>query len=260
MIIYNQTIYGNITTNNNPYVGDIVVLVWNADFSYHTSKTYTVNGGYQINLGDHDLFGPNHKFTQNETIIIQTVPLTYSNRVQLTGESCLEFDIETNDYTQVIAESDSETDRKVITADVLLINEQEESIYSYFVVELNDEIVHQAHGNFTRFYPEVDGEYTITQKGVNITTGVYSEKISTVTLFDGLVTLDSLDYIFYTKKNIILQAELPEFVINTVILEPNWYIENNRLIGKNTGLSPTIMQYSKGNVIIKTQIGDIVDF
>jgi hypothetical protein len=261
MLIYNQTIYGDITTNGvTPYVGDMTILVWNYDFSFSASKTITVSGEYQFNLGDSDLFGASHNYTGFETVIIQTTPLTFSNRVKLPSSSCINYDIDISGHVDVTAEANMDTDRKVITADVLLLTEYEDAMYNYFSVELDGEILHEANGSFTRFYPEQDGEYTITQKGVNVTTGVYSEKVSTVTLFDGLITLDSLDYIFYTKKNIIIQIELPDFVINTLILESNWYFENGKLIGKNTGLSSTVMPYSKGKVIVKTQIGDIVDY
>lgn len=261
MVIYNQTIYGTISNAGELYSGDIMVLVWSYDFSISKTKTYTItNGEYQINLGDSDLFGPNHDYNGAETVIIQTVPLTYSGKVDLVKNSCILHDIQIETYNQVQAEANVTTERKVITANALLLTELEVAMYSYFMIEFDGNKIHEANGQFTRFYPEFDGEYTITQKGVNITTGIYSEKVSTITLFDGLVNLDTLDYIFYTKRNIVIKLELPEFVVNTLLLAPNWYVENGFVFGKKNKLNDIIMPYAKGSVIIKTQVGDLLDY
>ena len=44
------------------------------------------------------------------------------------------------------------------------------------------------------------------------------------------------------------------------MLEPGWYYENGKLYGKHSKLTPLEMDYYNGKVVIKTQVGDILDY
>jgi len=266
MIVYNQTIYGEVNPLY-PRPCKVKILIWNYDFSFSSEKQIpfldSTQIDYQFNLGDRDLFGTNHQWTGYETIIVQVLDgldaVLYSARIPLTRDCNILHDIVFGAPPSSSNVPNAILKPYYITADMLFIEEEQVDIYSYFHVELAGVVLESGHGSFLRFMPTVDGEYTIAQRGVNILNGLYQERIQTITLYDGLITSDSIDYIFYTKRSVVIQIELPQWVTDTLILEPNWVFQDGLLIGTNNKLNSTTMSWAKGKVIVKTQVGDITD-
>lgn len=249
-------------------------MAWNHDFTIYKEQVKDLSvlnsdptdSSFQFNLGDGALFGPGHTFTGYETILLQVIANSDGTRnsavrVPLTSKCSIKFDLTFSGATPINGlNPNALAENKVITANVLQITEAELNIYSYFHVEKDGIVLEDGHGQFLQYIPKEDGNYRVVQRGVNVTTGDYQEKVSNFTLYDGLVTLDSLDYVFYIKKGIWNQFELPQFVIDTLVLASGWYYENGKLIGRNPTLNTTLMPYAKGRVYVKTQVGDIVDY
>ena len=66
--------------------------------------------------------------------------------------------------------------------------------------------------------------------------------------------------ILFIAISVFMRVFTPGFVRDTLLLADGWYYEGDKLIGTNGNLKELRMPYYNGDVVIKTYIGDIIDF
>ena len=146
-----------------------------------------------------------------------------------------------------------------IITDKIILREINDNIYGYYEVRKLDEKVYFSNDELN-WVPKESGNYDILHRVLNKSNQEVSESIINVDVLENYVEVNSVDYVFYSKKGKIIQIELPNYVLGTTILEHNFYIENNKLYGKLDSLKSVELNYSRGKIIVKPQIGDILDY
>ena len=279
-MIFNYCIYGDVLSS---YVGPISITVYNNSLTKIFSKTIqidtTVDSEYQFNLGDRDLFGINHNLISGSTAVITVdsipnkyyfLPISVSTHDLMQVSHILKFDIDLN-VNNIPTNTTSEDSKELletvrILTDKIILDVVDTNMYSYFEVsDINNDIVY--NDNIMNWVPRVTGNYNIlirqyNSSEINVPTNEsgISETIVNIDILENYVETNSIDYVFYSKRNKIIKIEVPDYVINTVLLTNGFYIENNKIFGKLPSLNDVELIYSRGKIIIKPQIGDILDY
>lgn len=259
-MIFNYCIYGDILPS---YAGEIKITAYDNTLTEVFSKSYNVVDMYQFNLGDRDIFDINYKLKPGSTVVL-TLDNKFYN-VKLTEDFLHNFNIDLNDTKTASSsravDSDNLLETLRIVTDKLILRETDVNIYSYFEVRkaLMDEIVYFGNEELN-WIPKETGNYNILHRVNNISNLEVSESIININILENYIETNSIDYIFYSKRDKIIQIELPDYVRNTIILTNGFYIENNKIYGKLNSLKPIEMIYSRGKIIVKPQIGDILDY
>lgn len=279
-MIFNYCIYGDVLSS---YVGPISITVYNNSLTKIFSKTIqvdtTVDSEYQFNLGDRDLFGINHNLISGSTAVITVdnipnkyyfLPISVSTHDLMQVSHIFKFDIDLN-VNNIPTNTTSEDSKELletvrILTDKIILDVVDTNMYSYFEVsDINSDIVYS--DNIMNWVPRVTGNYNIlirqyNSSEINVPTNEsgISETIVNINILENYVETNSIDYVFYSKRNKIIKIEVPDYVINTVLLTNGFYIENNKIFGKLSSLNSIELIYSRGKIIIKPQIGDILDY
>jgi hypothetical protein len=259
-MIYNTVVCGTVDT-----VTSVVKLKYMShDLETVLEKEYAnTEGAYEFHLGDEDMLTMNGWHSDGDVVVVQNWvagALVYSDKIELSEYVYMyRHDIAGN-VVASLDEVSSVDESKNLLGKALIYEEDNLDIYSYYKVEFDGAIVYETNEARMRYVPEVDGEYTITHRGVNRTTGAISEVVYVVNVLEGVNETLSIDMVYYAKKDKVLKIELPEYVTRSLMLEPGWYYEGGLLLGKKLGYADTVMHYYNGKVVVKTQIGDIVDY
>jgi hypothetical protein len=257
-MIFNYCIYGEVLGG---YTGDITLTYYDNTITEILTKTYNVTDStYQFHLGDSDMLTMNHVLKHGSSIVLTIDGVYFDNIVLELGKFVHKHDIDINttpDYTNNIISGTY--DIKRVVSDKYYLEEEDLNLYSYFSVVKDDELIYESNFIFD-WIPKEDGTYTITQRGYNRSNNIVNEKVTTLDILENYTEVESIDYIFYTKRNKILKIELPSYVKETLVLEDGWYFEGEILYGKINNLLGVNLMYSRGYVRIKPQIGDIIDY
>lgn len=259
-MIFNYCIYGDILPS---YTGDVTITVYDNTLTEIYSKTIFIENEYQFNLGDRDLFDINYKLRKGSTAIITVDNKFY--KIKLSEDFLHNYDIDLDEIKIPTATTAEDFDDLLetfrIVTDKLVLREFDDNVYSYFEVinTSNLDIVYYSNEELN-WIPREHGNYNILHRLYNSSNLEVSESIININIFENYIETMSIDYIYYSKRDKIIQIELPEYVLNTVILKDTFYIANNKLYGKLTNLKPIELLYSRGKIIVKPQIGDILDY
>jgi len=266
-MIHNTCIYGTVKDTDDNLITDTTVKMKYISYNFENiiEKEYENKiGTYQFNLGDSDVltFAEDHHIGDVVIITNETNgTITYSNKVILKREYFIEHNIvDEGSVTVIDDEANNEDNSKTTVVKAIILEELSDVLYSYYSVKIDDELVYECNGPKLIYKPTQDGEHKVTQYAVNKTTGDITSKELTIDVLQTEWITKSLDYIFYTKRKKILRCELPKFVTDTLILADGWYYENGKLMGKHDKLGQLEMEYYNGKVIVKTYIGDIIDY
>lgn len=262
-MISNTCVYGT-----TPSVASLVEMKYiSYNFEEIIEKSHTSTQGiYQFHLGDTDMLTIARGGRSGDSMVLMSY--TDSGTLEHASTYVIEeigginrYDLDTGAGIVVDTNEAAMVDNSTnIAAQLMKYEEDVSTLYSYFKIELGGEIKAESNGEAIKYVPVINGEYTVTQKSVNSTSGLITEKITIVDVLGANQEILSIDYVFYGKKNKVLQVELPSYVTSSLILEAGWYYENNKLLGKNSKLAAIEMPYARGKVIIKSQVGDIVDY
>lgn len=263
-MINNTCVYGQAPSTHSR----VVATYLNYSFEVIKEKEYTCkDGSYQFHLGDTDMLTLAVSATNGDSLVLQSFDendvLEHSSTYVIENLGCINrYDLDAGVGVDESADEAGMVDTSTnLEAQVLKFIEEDSSVlYSYFKIELEGLIVSEGNGADIRYVPVLNGEYVVTQKAVNSTTGVITEKITTVTVLGANTDVDSIDYVYYGKKGKVLQIELASYITGSLILADGWYYEQGKLLGKVTKLAPTEMNYARGKVIVKSQVGDIADY
>lgn len=259
-MIFNYCLYGDISPT---YTGDVSIELYDRTLTNVYSKIYnTDDSTYQFNLGDRDLFGINYKLYEGCSCVI-TIGNKYY-KIKLTEDFLHEYNIDLNEVmspsSSIASDSDNLLETIRIVTDKLILREIDQNIYSYFEVKNNsNEIVYSSNEELN-WVPRETGNYNIIHRIYNSSNLEISESIININILENYIETQSIDYVYYSKRDKIIQIELPDYVLNTVILTDGFYKENNKLYGKLNNLKQVELIYSRGKIIIKPQIGDILDY
>ena len=257
-MIFNYCIYGDILPN---YAGNITINVYDNTLTEIYTKTISVENEYQFNLGDRDLFDINYKLRNGSSTVITLDNKYY--KIQLSEEDIHKFDIDLNisntPSTSRASDSDSLLETWRVLTDKLVLREIDPNIYSYYEVQKDAVKVYDSNIELN-WIPRENGNYNIIHRVYNSSNLEVSESIININILENYIETNSIDYIFYSKRDKIIQIELPDYVRNTIMLTNGFYIENNKIYGKLNSLKQVEMLYSRGKIIIKPQIGDILDY
>lgn len=261
-MINNTCIYGLVTDGTNPVTDTIVGMTYiSYNFDTIIEKLYdNTTGAYQFNLGDSDLLTLSKASLKNDVVIL-TNEDTYSTKLVLTSEVYQEFDIVDDGTLVVDAEEAAGVDESTnVVVMAIILQEYGQSLYNYYSVVVGEELRYETNDAELEYLPVELGEHIVTQKAVNETSGVISEVVHTIDVLQAEIRVGSIDYTFYAKKKKVIRVELPQTVRDTLVLETGWYYEGDKLIGKTQSLHEVRMSYYNGEVIIKSHIGDIIDY
>lgn len=258
-MIFNYCIYGDILPS---YSGEVKITVYDNTITEIYSKTIEVQNEYQFNLGDRDLFDINHKLKDGSTVVISILDKYYI--IKLTENFLHKYDIDLNEIKMpsdtVASDNDSLLETIRILTDKLILRITDNNLYSYFEVkDVNSEIVY-SNNETLEWIPRESGNYNILHRVYNSSNLGVSESIINIEILENYIETNSIDYVYYSKRDKIVQIELPDYVLGTVILDNGFYIENNKLYGKIDKYKSVELLYSRGKIIIKPQIGDILDY
>lgn len=256
-MIYNYCIYGEL----QGYSGPISIEWYSKDLLEYKVKTVQCDNIFQFNLGDRDLCDLNHLPKQGETIRIY-IDNVYSKNFVLDNNDIMEVFIDLNDYNETDNLANANNTLVRVLTDKYIIEEDNEEIYSYFKVEKNSILIQEGNGTRLDFIPKESGDYVITQRGYNsseINPDII-EKVMNISVLENYTETNSIDYVYWIKKKKIVKLELPEYVRSTMLLPNGFYVENNVIYGIHDRLAPLVIPYSRGSVIIKSQVGDILDY
>jgi len=255
-----------VTDGVDPIVDSVVGIKYiKYDFSQVLEKEYTnTTGAYQFNLGDSDMLTLSTASCKDDVVILTNEiddTIGYSEKLVLDGTNYHEHHI-VDDGSLVTDTDDTAAEDESINIQVkaIVLREYSVSLYSYYSVEYDGELVYEINDDELVYLPVNTGEHIVTQRAVNKTTGVISDTIWTIDVLQARSEIESIDYVFYSKKKKVLRCELPSYVTDTLVLAPDWYYENGLLIGRTNKLTKLEMDYFNGKVIIKGYIGDILDF
>ncbi len=257
-MIFNYCIYGDILPL---YSGEIKITIYDNTITEVYTKTLTVENEYQFNLGDRDLFGINYNLRNGSTAVISLQGKYFPI---ILGENYLHrFDINLNTLmsptNSIASDSDNLLKTVRIITDKLILREIDNNLYSYFEVSKDTNIVYS--GNIElNWVPRESGNYNILHRVYNSSNLEVSESVINIDILENYVEVNSINYIYYCKRDKIIQIELPEYVLDTVLLTNGFYIENKKLYGKLVDFNIIELLYSRGKIIIKPQIGDILDY
>ena len=266
-MINNTCIYGRVLDGNDELIEDSTVTMkyvrW--DFSQVLEKEWeNTTGAYQFNLGDTDMLTLAEKSMVGDVVILRNEidgEVGYSQKLVLGLDRYYEWDIiddgslvEDEDEAAGIDESTN------VVAKALIVNELSESLYSYYSVEVDGEKVWEGDVRRLEYIPKVTGDHKVVHWAVNATTGEISSEEYTFDVQVSGVELESVDYIYYHKRKKVVRCDLPQHVKDTLILADGWYYEAGLLMGKKDNLGQLEMDYYNGKVIIRTYIGDILDY
>jgi len=231
-MIHNTCIYRTVEDGNGSLITDSTVSMTyvNWDFSIVLQEDYdNTTGAYQFNLGNTDMLTLAEHTNKNDVVVISNLvdgdtDNTYSEKIVLQdGLYYYEHNIvddgslvETTDTADAVDES-----MNIVVKEIIL-NEQSNDMHSYFEVKFGGHVIYKENTPILRYLPTNTGEHKITHKAINKTTADITEKEWTIDVGVGRYETVSLDYIFYTKKKKILRAELPQYVLNTIILPTGW--------------------------------------
>lgn len=257
-MIFNYCIYGDILPS---YSGEVKITVYDNTITEIYSKTLTVENEYQFNLGDRDLFNINHKLKHGSTAVITILDKYYI--IKLTENFLHKYDIDLNEIKNpsdtVASDNDNLLETIRILTDKLILRITDNNLYSYFEVSKDANIVYSGNIELD-WVPRESGNYNILHRVYNSSNLEVSESIINIEILENYIETKSIDYVYYSKRDKIVQIELPEYVLNTVLLTNGFYIENNKLYGKLDKYKSIELLYSRGKIIIKPQIGDILDY
>lgn len=258
-MIFNYCIYGDILPS---YSGEVKITVYDNTITEIYSKTIEVQNEYQFNLGDRDLFDINHKLKDGSTVVISIIDKYYI--IKLTENFLHKYDIDLNEVKipsdTVASDNDTLLETIRILTDKLILRITDNNLYSYFEVkDVNSEIVY-TNNETLDWIPRESGNYNILHRVYNSSNLEVSESIINIEILENYIETNSIDYVYYSKRDKIVQIELPDYVLGTVILDNGFYIENNKLYGKIDKYKSVELLYSRGKIIIKPQIGDILDY
>ena len=141
----------------------------------------------------------------------------------------------------------------------MILRITDENLYSYFEVSKDSNIVY-TNNETLDWVPRESGNYKILHRVYNRSNLDVSERIINIEILENYIETKSINYVYYSKRDKIIQIELPDYVLGTVILDYGFYIENNKLYGKLGEYKSIKLLYSRGKIIIKPQIGDILDY
>ncbi len=257
-MIFNYCIYGDILPN---YTGNVSITVYDNTLTEIYSKTILCEDSYQFNLGDRELFDINYSMRAGSTAVI-TINNKYY-QINLSENFLHNYNIDLNKTmieTDTVASDSNELLQtfRIIT-DKLFLKEPDINTYSYFEVLKDTELIYNSNKEL-HWIPKNDGNYNIIHRMYNSSNLEVSESIININILENYIETASIDYIFYSKRDKIIQLELPDYVTNTLILSNGFYIENKKVLGKLSALNSIELLYSRGKVIIKPQIGDILDY
>ena len=257
-MIFNYCIYGDILPS---YSGEVKITVYDNTITEIYSKTIVVQDDYQFNLGDRDLFDINHKLKNGSTVVITISDKYYI--IKLTENFLHKYDIDLNEIKipsgTVASDNDDLLETIRILTDKLILRITDENLYSYFEVSKDSNIVY-TNNETLDWVPRESGNYNILHRVYNSSNLDVSESIINIEILENYIETKSIDYVYYSKRDKIIQIELPDYVLGTVILDYGFYIENNKLYGKLGMYKSIELLYSRGKIIIKPQIGDILDY
>lgn len=260
-MIFNYCIYGNVLPN---YSGEIRITAYDNTLTEVFSKSYNIIDEYQFNLGDRDLFDINYKLRPGSTVVLTLGNKFY--KIKLTKDFLHNFDINLNETqtisTSIASDSDNLLETLRIVTDKLILRETDVNIYSYYEVRkglIPNELVYSGNEELN-WIPKENGNYNILHRVYNSSNLQVSESIININILENYIETNSIDYIYYCKRDKIIRIELPDYVKNTIILSNGFYIENGNIYGKLTTLKNVELLYSRGKIIIKPQIGDILDY
>lgn len=257
-MIFNYCIYGDILPN---YSGNITINIYDNTLTEIYTKTLNIENEYQFNLGDRDLFDINYKLRNGSSAVITLDNKYY--KVLLSEDFMHNFDIDLNiAQTPSISkaeDSDSLLNTLRVITDKLVLKEIDTNIYSYYEVQKDSVKVYDSNVELN-WIPRENGNYNIIHRVYNSSNLEVSESIININILENYIETNSIDYVYYAKRDKIIQIELPDYVVNTIILSNGFYIENNKILGKLNSLNQVEMLYSRGKIIIKPQIGDILDY
>jgi len=267
-MINNTCIYGTVTDGVDPIVDSTVRLRYvKYDFSVVLDKEWdNTTGAYQFHLGDADMLTLNTGSYKDDVVIISNTnngnsDATYSDKLVLGEDRYYELDIVDDGSLVIDSEEASADDESTNTiARSIILNETSESLYSYYEVSVDGEVVHGEDCSRLVYNPAVVGEHKVVHSAVNSTTAEISVVEYTIDVQQSRVEIESIDYVFYSKRKKVLRAELPQHVKDTLILADGWYYEGGMLMGKHEKLGQLEMDYYNGKVIVKGYIGDIIDY
>ena len=257
-MIFNYCIYGDILPN---YSGNITINIYDNTLTEIYTKTLNIENEYQFNLGDRDLFDINYKLRNGSSAVITLDNKYY--KVLLSEDFMHNFDIDLNiAQTPSISkaeDSDSLLNTLRVITDKLVLKEIDTNIYSYYEVQKDSVKVYDSNVELN-WIPRENGNYNIIHRVYNSSNLEVSESIININILENYIETNTIDYIFYSTRDKVIQIELPSYVVNTIILNNGFYIENNKILGKLNSLNQVEMLYSRGKIIIKPQIGDILDY
>ena len=257
-MIFNYCIYGDILPS---YSGEVKITVYDNTITEIYSKTIVVQDEYQFNLGDRDLFDINHKLKNGSTVVITISDKYYI--IKLTENFLHKYDIDLNEIkissNTVASDNDDLLETIRILTDKLILRITDNNLYSYFEVSKDSNIVY-TNNETLDWVPRESGNYNILHRVYNSSNLDVSESIINIEILENYIETKSIDYVYYSKRDKIIQIELPDYVLGAVILDYGFYIENNKLYGKLGMYKSIELLYSRGKIIIKPQIGDILDY
>jgi len=264
-MIHNTCIYGTVSDGAGELILDSTVSMKyiKYDFSKVLEAEYAnTTGAYQFNLGNTNMLTLDVATSNQDVVILSNSTNRYSCKVVLDGNKW-HYLHDIIDDSSGVATSDeanaSDESTNIITRSITL-NEYSDSLYSYYKVEYNGGIVYEIVSSKLDYLPANTGEHKVTHYAVNTTTGDITKVERLVDVQQDKYRVESVDYIFYTKKKKVLRAELPKYVTDTLILADGWYYENGKLVGIHNKLSQLEMDYYNGKVIVRGYIGDILDY
>jgi len=262
-MIHNTCIYGTVKDGSDTIITNTTVNMKYVkyDFSNVLEQDYdNQTGAYQFNLGDSNLLTLSEDTNKDDVVIISNDD-TYSARIVFDGNNYYEHNIiDDGSLVQNSDEAQAQDESTNTIVKSIIMHELSSSLYTYFEVLFNDERVYGADTHRLIYTPKELGEHIIRQWSINDTTGVVSSIDTTIDVQQTGNEIQSIDYVFYSKRKKILRAELPQHVTDTLILAQDWYYEGGLLIGKHSKLGQLEMDYYNGKVIIKGYIGDIIDY
>ena len=259
-MINNTCIYGTVDVP----ISTVKLKYIKYDFSMVLEKEYNnTTGAYQFNLGDADMLTLAVASTICDVCVISNETngvIDYSDKVVLGIEHYYENNIVTGTLVVDSEVADAVDETTNIVGQLLRFVEDSESMYNYYTVEAGGEVVYETNDGIMEYIPVTTGEYVVTHRAVNKTTGIISDVVHTIDVLESANRVSSIDYVYYCKRSKKQMIKLADYITDTLILATGWYYENGLLIGSNDKLADLVMPYYNGNVIIKSYVGDIIDF
>jgi len=179
-MIFNHCIYGSVSSNG----GILKCTYMDRTLETIISKEYEVTEKlYQFNLGDSNIKGINSSITSGDIIILEYTEddvKTYSDKCILDlSNNIQEFNIDIDEnYIETDDGANFNTTEQVIKTSNYKIEETSTDIYSYYKIEDTDDEITVYDGNSDVFWfvPTLSHKYKISQKSINKTSNILSEK------------------------------------------------------------------------------------